>query len=441
LKDHKEKKVILSILTYDKIKKSELDAFETIKNIFSEKYNAKFEVENLYIDLLSYEKPKKSCEIKLPGNFIEDDGFGELVGKVSFEDLYNFMNSFETITGDINLFYKSNIRLHLKNKLAEDIIDTISVNPDKFFQRNNGITILTDGIKYDNKTLILTNPDCINGCQTSSNIYKYIKESKVIPKANLCVTIIDISKLTDEDRIKITECRNKQTAIKNVGKCFIFDKRVDNIKNTLNKTVGKTLQIKKGEYSPKKIDFIDLLGICFCVIDSKPGIAKSKQESYYNSRGSDFLTKLDKDDKFLLLVYRLAEICESLRKPSNKYYASTLRYSFIAVLYILLEEAYKRNSKTKEIDYEKILQILDDKDLFDYFMTNTKIIINNYTRIVGKAVEAEYTGDYGHSNLERLSKTLDLNTANNLNSLITKWYNGEYDLNTEIINKVINIVK
>jgi hypothetical protein len=320
------------------------------------------------------------------------------------------------------------------------MIDTISASPDKFFQRNNGITILTEGIKYDNKTLILTNPDCINGCQTSSNIYKYIKESKVIPKANLCITVIDISKLTEEDRIKITECRNKQTAIKNVGKCFIFDKRVENIKNTLSKA-GKILQIKKGEFSPKKIDFIDLLGICFCIIDAKPGIAKGKQEGYYNSRGGDFLTKLDNDNKFLSLTYRLAELCESLRKPSNKYYQSTLRYSFIAVLYILLEEAYKRDSTTKEVNYEKLLQILDDKDLFDYFMTNTKIIINNYTRIIGKATEAEYTRDYGHSNLERLSKTLDLNTATNLNALITKWYNGEYDLNTEIINKVINIIK
>ena len=170
---NKEKKVVLSILTCDGIKKSELEAFKTVKDIFSEKYNIKFEVENLYIDLLSAEKPSKSCEIKLPGNFIEDDGFGELVGKVSFENLYNFMNSFKTIKGDINLFYKSNIRLHLKNKLAGDIIDTISTSPDKFFQRNNGITILTEGIKYDNKTLILTNPDCINGCQTSSIIYKY----------------------------------------------------------------------------------------------------------------------------------------------------------------------------------------------------------------------------------------------------------------------------
>jgi hypothetical protein len=440
---NKEKRVLLIILTCDKIKDSELISFKTISNVFSEKYNVKFEVENLYFDLLFNEKDKfkKSYEIRLPGNFIMDDGSGELVGKVSIKNLVNLMKTYESLTGDIKLFYKSNIRLQLKNKLANNIIDTISKEPDKLFQRNNGITILTDGIKYDSdNVLILTNPDCINGCQTSSNIYNYAKKSK-IPDANICITVIDVSNLLEEDKRKITECRNKQTAVKNVGGVFIFDNRVENIKNSLSK-YGKILQIKKGEYSPKKIDFIDLLSICFCIIGRKPGAAKSKSEQIYNSKtGDDYLTKLNNNNDFLLLTYKLAEICELLRKPSYKYYTSALRYIFISVLYILLEESYKREFPEKDIKYNKLIDILNNDYLLNYFMSQTKAIINNYTKIIGLMSVAKYTEDYNDDNLERLSKKLDLSTAKNLNNLIADWYNSKYDLDIDTIKKVKNIIK
>jgi len=437
IKESSEKIIILYLLTDNKISDSELNSFKTIKNIFSERYNIKFEVENLYPDLL-YEKTstEKIYNIELPGNFIKDDGSGELVGKVKISDLFNFMKNFKSLAGDIKLLYKSNIRLYLSNKLAKAIASTLSNDPDKFFEYNNGITILTNGINYNEKgVLILCNPDCNNGCQTSLTIYKYIENSKIVPNSNLCVTIIDISKKSKEEIVKITECRNKQTAVKSVGSIFVLDKRVEEIKNILKNDYGKILQTKKGEYSPKKIDFVDLMSMCFCIIDGTPGIAKLKNAEHYNSKtGDDFITKLKDDRELLLLSYRLAEICELLNKRSYKYRVESLRYAQISILYTILEKAVGS-------DKGKMLKILNDNDLYDYFMKSATGLIRIYTDIKSRT-KAKFLFDYENvDNLERLSKLLDLNTSPKLNELISSWFEFTYKEKTDIIDKVEKILK
>ena len=436
LKDSGEKIITFYLLTCDKIKESELEAFKTIKNIFSDKYNVKFEVENLYPELLEKSVEKK-YDIVLPGNFIKDDGSGEIVGKVKISDLYNFMKTYKTLTGDIKLLYKSNIRFYLSNKLSKAIADTVKDDPDKLFERNNGLTILTDGIKYNDKyELVLCNPDCVNGCQTSQSIYRFIDKSTKCPDASLCITIIDISGKSREEIARITECRNKQTAVKSVGSIFVLDKRVEEIKNILKNDYGKILQTKKGEYSrPKKVDFIDLISMCFCIIDGKPGIAKLKNTEQYNSKtGDDFLTKLKDDKELLILCYRLAEICDLLNKRSYKHRIESLRYVQISVLYTIIEKAIGSNKR-------KILDVLNDSDLYEYFMRSTAGIVRVYTDIKSRT-KAKFLFDYEDvDNLERLSKLLDLNTSSKLNELISSWFEFTYKENTDIINKVEKILK
>ena len=435
------KSVNLFLLTCDRVNESELNAFNTIRNIFSSKYNVNFEIDNLYPDLLFSEEPVETkYEIELPGNFIHDeDGSGQLVGKVRAVDLYKMMKSFESLTGDIKLFYKSNIRLFLSNKLAKSITETISKEPNKFFERNNGITILTDGIKYnDIGTLVVCNPDCVNGCQSSWNTYKYIKNSGISTTANVCITVLDVSKLSKEDIAKITECRNKQTAIKDVGRIFILDDKVSSLKNTLSTEFGKTLQIKKGEFTPKRVDFLDLLSICFCIIDADPGTAKNKNSIDYNSkRGFEFLDKLNDNKDLLILAFRLAEICEDIKKKSSKYYISALRHTQISVLYALITKTVGKE------DYSKFLKILNDAELFDYFMKSSTNIIQVYTDI-GSRSKAKFKYDYDTDNIEQLSKTLKLSSAEKLNDLMSDWFFDKYKddkNNHDIIEKVNKVIK
>lgn len=435
VKDNTENKTInLYLLTCEKINASELSAFKSIKTIFSERYNINFEVENLYIDLLSERELKeKVYEFELPGNFIKDDGSGKLVGKVKARDLYNLMKSYESLSGDIKLFYKSNIRLYLSNKLSKEITETISKEPDKFFERNNGITILTNGIKYnDTQDLILCNPDCINGCQTSQNIYRYISKSGIVPNADICITIIDVSKLTKEDKLKITECRNKQTAVKAVGSVFVLDDKVKEIKNILLSEYGKILQIKKGEFTPKKIDFVDLLSICFCT-SGDPGTAKLKSAVDYNSKtGIEYLTKLHDDKTFLYLCYRLAEICEDINKKSHKYHIDSLRHTQISVLYAILEKV------TGKENYTAMLKIIANYDLLDYFIRSSTSRVKIYTDI--DRAKPKFKQDYDTDNMERLSKILKLEKAEGLVDCISSWYEDIYKPDSDIVAKVNSVL-
>jgi len=109
--------------------------------------------------------------------------------------------------------FSRNVRIYQqKYKPNKAIKETLTQNPHNFWYFNNGITILAERItlKEDDKTIILKNPQIINGCQTVTTIGEN-KESEVY----LFVKVVEI-----EDNISnqylidgIIEANNRQTPV------------------------------------------------------------------------------------------------------------------------------------------------------------------------------------------------------------------------------------
>jgi hypothetical protein len=102
------------------------------------------------------------------------------------------------------------------NSVNQDIQTTLnSSSNEEFWWLNNGITILTEKAELvTSKELILTDPEIVNGLQTSNEIFRHFKENPQEidnEKRNILVRIIVPE--SEESRDKIILATNNQTNI------------------------------------------------------------------------------------------------------------------------------------------------------------------------------------------------------------------------------------
>ena len=115
--------------------------------------------------------------ISLRGQFVEQ-GTGLLVGTVSLVDLFEFLKSYRSETGNLDQLYEKNVRQFLgsRRKINKGIQDTLNNNPEKFGLYNNGITIVVSDYSEEASSSIVTvnNPYIVNGCQTTRSIWQVL---------------------------------------------------------------------------------------------------------------------------------------------------------------------------------------------------------------------------------------------------------------------------
>ena len=114
---------------------------------------------------LSVESGK--IKIDKTNNYLEYENEAAIIVNVfaySIKELYAMHN--------INLLAQ-NLRYYVKSKqIDRNIKDTIKNNPNSFWYRNNGLTIICDDFKIDGTEVHLTNFSIINGGQTTYLISK-----------------------------------------------------------------------------------------------------------------------------------------------------------------------------------------------------------------------------------------------------------------------------
>lgn len=99
------------------------------------------------------------------------------VGLVSLKDYYRFIVSEDNILR--RKFFEANVRDYQgRNNVNSSIRETLETGQSEdFWWLNNGITILTsEAMLVNNRELQLTNPEIVNGLQTSNEIYLYFKK-------------------------------------------------------------------------------------------------------------------------------------------------------------------------------------------------------------------------------------------------------------------------
>lgn len=139
----------------------------------------------------------------------EENGIVVNISALSLKELYGKYH---------NALLSQNLRFFVKNKnIDRDVDETIRENPEEFWYRNNGITIICDDYEIDSKVIRLTNFSIINGGQTTRKIY----DSSAIFEGNdfyLMCRIIKNPHFDKEEKqqfiYEISKATNSQKAIK-----------------------------------------------------------------------------------------------------------------------------------------------------------------------------------------------------------------------------------
>ena len=136
-----------------------------------------FDVEDVSLNTIWETRPTATQPVfalPIKGNFV-DPSSGLRVGTVPLTDLYDFLKSYRTKTGNLDQLYERNVRQFLggRRKINRGIAQTLQNNPEIFGLYNNGITIVVSDFSTDraDDSCTLFDPYVVNGCQTTKTIW------------------------------------------------------------------------------------------------------------------------------------------------------------------------------------------------------------------------------------------------------------------------------
>ncbi len=97
-----------------------------------------------------------------------------LVGSVGLLNLYEFLRSYRSETGDLDRIYEKNVRRFLggRGKVNKSMQATLRDAPERFGLYNNGITIVVHDYHQVDNRVNLSEPYIVNGCQTTRTIWE-----------------------------------------------------------------------------------------------------------------------------------------------------------------------------------------------------------------------------------------------------------------------------
>jgi len=138
-----------------------------------------------------------------------------------FIALANLVDFYDFITDDkvfmIKHIFESNVRDYQgTTNVNTEIQETLEAAPvEEFWWLNNGVTITaSEASAPGGKELVITNPEIVNGLQTSSEIFRYFSnnpDKRDSEKRNILIRVIVPE--SEETRDKIIRATNSQTPI------------------------------------------------------------------------------------------------------------------------------------------------------------------------------------------------------------------------------------
>ena len=186
-----------------------------------------------------------------------------------------------------------NLRYHIAGRdIDKGIEDTIQNNPESFWLKNNGITIVCDNFSIDGREVRLWNFSIINGGQTTYMLHK----SRYITEHNdlyLPCKIIKTAGETEDEKnefsLSIAKATNTQKPIKPVDLKANSPEQVRFVQSM--REVGIFYQTKRGETVPKPFReaylntaLLEVGKLCLAGIFQLPCTSRTKPSSLYLPR-------------------------------------------------------------------------------------------------------------------------------------------------------------
>lgn len=347
------------------------------------------------------EKVKNGNSISIPFGEIELDECNNFLKFKSNEELVKESIVCNISAKSIQQLWKEhqnnllglNLRYYVKAKKIDDpILDTIRTKRDLFWFKNNGLVILCDSCKIDNKKLELTNFSIINGGQTTYTIgnsapitedndfylvgkiiaikglKSQVEDEKAYEFANEIANATNQQKpIKDKDLIaNIVEIKKVKQLFENNNECRIF----------LESRRGEYLLAKKKsdtfKLTIKKIDAEKILQIYYSFEKFEPGKSKSGKAQLY--KNSDTITQDFKD------IYEHYSI-----------------YRDLSIIYNVLSECSKASIINKKVDKDQ-----STKD----FLKHAGFMFISLIKLIFIA-----NNIYATNNIDLANKFIDLLTA------------------------------
>ena len=312
-------------------------------------------------------------ELSLADNPISLGVNKDYIALVSLKKYYNFItNNSDTLEQSI---FESNIRDYQGSVVVNKKIHSTLTKNDNidFWWLNNGITILANDISpVTSKSLMITEPEIVNGLQTSNEIYNYFSEHPEKLDSDSRHVLVRIIVPTNEtSRDDIILATNNQTSIPKSSlrvsdsihwqiemfikqKGLFYDRRKNHYKN-LGK---KNSEIVSVSYLAQSL---------IAVLLQKPNYSRARPSTLLtNDEYYDFLYKGDID---LIVYYKIiiwSNRIKNYLRQCGLYNASQQGDLLFYVLYYSF--AKKNNSSqispndVKSID----IDILTDTDISEY---------------------------------------------------------------------------
>ena len=159
---------------------------------------------------LARRAPRVSHTLKLSENPISSTGAVGFVCLVKLKDFFDF------ITDDdkklLRSIFEANVRDYQgTNEVNEGIQGSLrETGSEEFWWLNNGVTVLASKATLSGKSLTIEDPQIVNGLQTSTELYNYVKASNT-EKDERSLLVRVIVPPAPESRDRIIKATNSQT--------------------------------------------------------------------------------------------------------------------------------------------------------------------------------------------------------------------------------------
>lgn len=263
-----------------------------------------------------------------------------------------------------------NLRYHVSGRDIDAAIkETINNDPDSFWLKNNGITVICDDFKIDGREVKLKNFSIVNGGQTT---YMLHKSTSINSESDLYLPckIIKIVGYTEDEKTRFTlsiaKATNSQKAIRPVDLKANSPEQIRFAQEM--RAVGVFYQTKRGETVPRayrepylNTDLVEIGKLCLAGIFQVPCLSRSKpsslyQEKYYEpifNKNQMQIAKLCKEllyiDNYFRNVYQRKFDRENNAKPN-----ANVRVSFahnartICIAFVAFTARYRQGNITDQ---------------------------------------------------------------------------------------------
>lgn len=241
-----------------------------------------------------------------------------------------------------------------------------SVENQNFWWLNNGVTITVDRANMAGNTLTIEEPQIVNGCQTSFEIYNYISNIDDIDEEKRKVLVKVIQVPNEEIRMNIIRANNSQTQIP-LSSLRATDDIHRDIEEHL-KTNGFYYERRKNYYKNmgKPISNIISVGYLSQIIEAiilgKPDVSRSRPSTLLK-RDEDYNKIFNK--KYSLNLYlngvKIARRIETIMKEMGIQAGDILNYKYHVMMFVIMYKNKWERVSWKKFQEINIDTILDDE--------------------------------------------------------------------------------